>query len=424
MEKVILRECETYELEKIYRIIREGMAALGVKPRGKAMIKTNIVYAHRRYATYAYSDPRVIEAAVMALKDEPEVTEITIGERTAVTIPTKWVYREAGYDKIAKRQRIKLVAFDDDKKVEVPLKKSTLHKSLHLSKRFHTADFKLYVPKLKTHASTKMTCALKLNIGILDEKDRLMFHDWRLEEKIADLIEAGNPDFIVVDAVKIGQQGELVPVPRQLGAIVMGTNSVAVDTVCSQIMGFEPEEIKYLKLASERGFGPIKPEEIDVSGDFAIAELSERTHDLDRTFSDLTELDTPIRFYLGHHPDGPEICDGGCHNMLKTAFAIMEAANPGTLKAARPLAIVSGVYEGDVDGRGLPILFVGKCTEVKGKLSGKVRRFHGCPVIVPIFMVLAPLYLKVKNPYIDKVVINLPWDYLRSLASKAYNQIL
>ncbi|GEM_PF-2977974 len=51
MEKVVVRRCETYDKDFIKSMIREGMEELGFKPTGKAIIKPNTVYAHKRYAT-------------------------------------------------------------------------------------------------------------------------------------------------------------------------------------------------------------------------------------------------------------------------------------------------------------------------------------------------------------------------------------
>ena len=89
MEKVIVRKCEEYNKDAIKGIVREGMEELGYRPKGKVMIKPNIVYAHKRYAIHAYSHPSIIEAVVEELKAENAVTRVTIGERCAVTIPTR-----------------------------------------------------------------------------------------------------------------------------------------------------------------------------------------------------------------------------------------------------------------------------------------------------------------------------------------------
>lgn len=424
--KVIIRKCPDYDnLDRIRGIIREGIEGLGVKPHGKVLLKPNLIFAHRRYGKYGCTNPHIIESIIDVLGALPEVEKITIGERTAVTVPTRYTFNEAGYAYLAKKPKVDLCFFDEAKLVEVPLKKGTVHKSLHVARALAEADFKVWAPKLKHHASTKITNALKLNIGILDSKERLQGHDWHLEEKIADLYEVGHPDLVVDDAVLVGQQAELVPKPLNLGIMIMGTKGVAVDSVGARIIGFDPDDITHLKIARSRGWEPVSDDQIEIDTEVPMEELREKTIGFDRTYHDAREVDTPIRVYIGNRPEGTEICDTGCHNMIKTALAIMEGYSPGCLKKARPVAVVIGEYEGDVDGQGLPILLLGDCTKINGEVKGKTKRIGGCPLVVPVFMNYGAHYFKVPNPYLDPVAL-LPFPYYMgvSFLHKFKNRVL
>lgn len=420
MHKVILRRCEHYDPAAIRRIVREGMAELGVHPRGRLLIKPNVVFAHKRYGQHGYTRPEVLAGLVDALPLEG-ISDLVLGERTAVTIPTRFSFQNAGYSALKGQRGMRFCFFDEDAKVEVALKKGTLHTTLKLAKTFVEADFKIYVPKLKNHASTLLTCALKLNIGICDSNERLEYHDWRLEEKIADLYEAGNPDFIVVDAIEIGQQAELVPKPMHLGVLIMGTSGVAVDSVCARILGLRPDAVKHLKITRARGWEPVNDDDIEITGDVTLAELASRTARLDRTFNDLNEINFPVRQYFGFYPNGSDYCHTGCMSMLKTSFALMEAYHPGNLKIARPVTIVVGEYQGAIDGGGLPVILVGDCTKVSGGIcNGKIVRIRGCPVTVPFFMNAAAWHMGVKNPYLDTgAMISFPVSLMVSKVKKA-----
>lgn len=427
MERVVLRRCPDYSSKDlIKKIILEGIEELNIKPQGKILIKPNVVFAHKRYGRHGFTNPVILEALCEILGQNPEVKTITIGERTAVTIPTRYSFQQAGYYYLLKKPKVNFCYFEEDKKVPVELRKATLHKQLYLARTIVNSDFKIYAPKLKNHASTQITCALKLNIGILDSKERLNGHDYRLEEKIADLYEVGYPDFVVVDAIDIGQQGELVPKPLRLGTIVMGKNGLAVDTVCARILNLEPDNVKHIKILRERGWEPGSENDIEIKGDVTVEELKEKTKSLDRTFNDLREIDFPVKIYLGHYPGGNEICNTGCANMLKTCFAIMDANAPGCLKKARPISIVVGEYEGDVDGGDEAVILVGDCTKVTGTLKGKpIRRVKKCPVTVPFFMNTAAYYMGVKNPYFDiNALLLFPYYTLLSLSRKAIANLI
>lgn len=423
--KVIIRKCPEYDYDTIRGIVTEGIEELGAKPHGKVLLKPNLIFAHRRYGKHGCTNVTVMEAVIDILGENSEVDKITIGERTGVTVPTRYTFSEAGYGPFRKKPKVDICFFDEAKKVEVPLEKGTFHKSLKFAKALVDADYKVWAPKLKHHVSTKMTCALKLNIGICDSKERLLGHDWHLEEKIADLYEMGYPDLVVVDAVDVGEQNEVVSKPLHVGIIMMGTTGVAIDSVGARILGFDPNEIEHLRIARERGWEPVSDDQIDLVTEVPLEELQEKTKNLDRTFHDPRELDTPIRFYFGNHPGGKEICNTGCVNMIKSCLAVMDANSPGCLDSARPVAVVIGEYDGDVDGQGHPIILVGDCTEIGGKVTGKTKRVKGCPVLVPMFMIPGCMAFKTPNPYLDPVAMyTFPYHMARSYFQKLINQVL
>jgi uncharacterized protein (DUF362 family) len=422
--KVIIRSCPDYDdLDRIRGIVAEGMEELGAKPHGRVLLKPNIVFAHKRYGTHAYTNPKVMEAVIDVLAERPEVEKVIIGERTSVYVPTRYHFSQAGYGYLKKKPKVEVCFFDEDELVEVPFEKGTLHKSLKLSRTLVEADYKVYAPKLKSHVTSKITCALKLNIGICDQKERLDGHDYRLEEKIADLYEIGHPDLVVVDAVDVGQQSEIVPKPLRLGVIMMATSGVAVDSVGARLIGLDPENVVHLKTARSRGWEPVSDGQIEIKSDVPVEELQEKTKNFDWTFHKVEDLDTPIRFYLGNYPDGDDLCHGGCMNMIKSALAVMEAYSPGALEQARPVAMVIGEYEGDVDGRGYPILLIGDCTKIKGEVKGKTKRIKGCPVAIPFFVTPASYYCKMPGPYMDPApIIGYPYHFVVSYIKKLINR--
>ena len=98
---------------------------------------------------------------------------------------------------------------------------------------------------------------MKNYIGIQDDRHRLINHDHRLNEKIADLQYVIQPQFIAIDAIIAGEGRMLTPDAVRADLIIMGNNQVAFDAVCSAIIGVDPREVDHIRLASERGFGTI-----------------------------------------------------------------------------------------------------------------------------------------------------------------------
>jgi len=424
MEKypVLLKEVVGYDRNKCREAIRQGMKELKAKPRGKVFVKPNVIFAHKRYGTDGYTNRAVLGALLEELSEMSEVERIILGEHCAVTVPTRYAFSEAGYNEFKKIPKVRFVYIEESPKVFVDLKKATIHKTLPIARDMYEADYKIWVPKLKHHATAKITCALKLNLGILDSRTRLHGHDFRLEEKIADLYEAGHPDFIVVDAIKIGQQAELVPKLKQINCLMMGTKGVAIDSVGARILGFKSEEVNHLRIARERGWEPTTDDKIEIKGDLTLEQCRERVGVLDRTFHDPRELDMPIKVYIGKYMKDGHICETGCWNMIDTTLSIFNAYDPGCLKKAKPISCVIGEYEGDVDGKGHLIVLIGSCAKIKGKAKGFKIRIPGCPVLVPFFFVPAPLLFGLKSPYLDPgALLPFPYFFAVSYLNKGIN---
>jgi uncharacterized protein (DUF362 family) len=90
----------------------------------------------------------------------------------------------------------------------------------------------------------------------------------RATERLAELAALLMPRFSVIDGFS-GMQGEgpRHGVHMPLGTVIAGNNPVAVDAVAASLMGFEPMEIGYLRLAQAMGLGVADLSAITVVGD-------------------------------------------------------------------------------------------------------------------------------------------------------------
>lgn len=395
--RVIIRKCDTYDRDQIQGIIAEAMADLGAKPAGRILIKPNVVTANRDYIHHSYTEPAVVAAMVNALRGIPGADNITLGESGAIGMPTRMFFKESGFRELSKQLGVPLVDFNEQQTREVTLSRAKLHKTLLVAKSLYEADYKIWMPKLKFHIVTDFTNALKLNIGITTHKERFCYHDDRLHEKIVDLLEIGYPDLVVTDAVTIGKGFESSPYPAHLGAMIIADDPIAADVAAAHIMNYDPEKVRFLIEARDRGYGSLDINDIDISGDITVEELAGRTRGIYSPFQDLNKLETPLKFYEGVNRETGNACYGGCVCSIKGVLGTAEKRFDGNLKAARPGAIVMGYYDGDVIHPGQPVALIGKCAGVSGKLeAGKIIRFKGCPVKVAdlIFFMLPRFGLK------------------------------
>jgi uncharacterized protein (DUF362 family) len=416
--RVILRSCDSYNVDVISNIIRESISDLDCRIKGKVFVKPNVVTANIRYIHHSYTNPSVVEAALRVLK-EFNVEGITVGESGGYGTPSRLFLKEAGYYEMAKRTGVNVIDLNEHALVKVPLEKGVCHKEILLSKHIRDADFKVWMPKLKYHVFASITNVLKLNVGILAHKERMLYHDYRIHEKIVDLLEPGYPDLVVSDAIDTTYGAEAAPYAVRLGALIIADHPLAADVIAAHIMGYRPEEIQHLRIASERDYGSLKLEDIALLGDADLEELRAKPKGKPRLFQVLSELDTPIKFHSGYAPDTDIICDGGCKGAVKGCLGSIEKYTPGSLKKAKKGAIITGIYKDDVIMPDGPVLLVGDCTMVEGKLEAKnTYHIRGCPVDTRKLFGKVPNLFGMPNPMHD---IRGTILYIINSLEKGYN---
>jgi uncharacterized protein (DUF362 family) len=277
--KVLIMQCDAYDPDRIAGIIKDGMEELGVVPFGRILLKPNVVLAHPRFFPNAYTRGEFLDGVVAAVKSRAaSIKEIAVGERSGITVPTRFNFKNAGYPEVIKKYGIKTYYFDECKHVPVPLKNAqALRKTVYIPQPVTRCDFLINLPKFKAHPWCRLTLSLKNFIGLQDDRHRLLDHNQFLEHKIADLQEVIKPKFIAIDGIVAGQKMMLTPTPFPLGAIIMGTNSCAVDTVGCHMVRVNPGELVHLRYAAQRGYGPMALDQIDVVGDYPLEEVQRRT---------------------------------------------------------------------------------------------------------------------------------------------------
>jgi uncharacterized protein (DUF362 family)/ferredoxin len=131
-------------------------------------------------------------------------------------------------------------------------------------KRFHVpAQLEdaclINLPVLKTHVVSGMSLAMKNLMGLLPREDRRTMHTRGIQQCIVDMNLGLKPDLNIVDG-SVGQdeEGPLYGRRADLGVLVAGRDSLAVDLVCCQIVGVDPLTIGHLRLGLEQ-IGPRQP---------------------------------------------------------------------------------------------------------------------------------------------------------------------
>jgi len=227
------------------------------------------------------------------------------------------------------------------------------------------ANIIINVPVMKTHDVFPATLGLKNMKGILQENDKKRFHIWGLAQCIVDLNKLVLPSLTVLDGT-IGMEG-LGPTrgtPVNSGLIISSFDTLAADTVASLVMGIEPEEIEYIKLASEQGLGCADVSRIEVRG--------KQIDEVRRPFNRVTLEENKYR------EKGVAIYEkgscSGCKHTIEHLVVSLE--RKGKLNLLKPYTIMFGqtvTPPGTYKGR---LIKFGSCTK---KYRDKGDYIPGCP---------------------------------------------
>jgi uncharacterized protein (DUF362 family) len=473
--RVFLFDCPEYDAARIQTLVRTAMEALDLRPSGRTLVKPNLVCAGEPFA-HAYTRPEVVEGVLGALKDreakDRPMTDFAVGERCAITIPTRMVFREAGYEPMLERAGARKICFDEVPQVEIPLRhEGRLRDYLFTPEPVAQADFFVNCPKFKAHPWTTVTFSMKNYIGIQDDRHRLIDHDHALNRKVADLQYIIQPQLVVIDAIIAGEGRMLTPIPRNLNLLIVGNNQVAIDAIGCSIIGVDPMTVEHIRLAHERGFGPIARDAIRLEGDVPLEEAQRRATGFQVGLVRVEKYfeGTSIQAYAGPPPQSAtdDYCWGGCPGVMEEVIEILRLADEHCDRKLPRLHLVFGRYEGALDvGYGEKVVFVGDCVEWDGKLEGelvqirskyvereeldphaashqdvyarmlkmanKVRelktkpwiRLDGCPVSIGELIILLAELGGINNPYFDRrAVVGFNRAYLEWRATDVWRRI-
>jgi uncharacterized protein (DUF362 family) len=254
---VYLDAIRRYDVGAIERSLSRGLDALSVDLAGMktALVKPNIVVAASPKSGVV-THPAVVEAIVRVLRARG-FREITIADGPGVGLDVERVMKVTGYAALAERLGVRLVNMNTAERRARPWKYGTVGVPAMLE------DVDLYVnaPKLKTHGYTTVTLSIKNHKGMLSESDKKLDHQLGLHDPLVQQAKLAPPGLIVADGI-VGVEGDgpLHGRPVRSAIFAVGTNLLEVDATLARLMGFDPREIKHLRIAEAEGLGTMSPD--------------------------------------------------------------------------------------------------------------------------------------------------------------------
>ncbi|MGD8396044.1 MAG: DUF362 domain-containing protein [Candidatus Eiseniibacteriota bacterium] len=129
----------------------------------------------------------------------------------------------------------------------------------------------IHLPTMKTHVFTTITGAMKNAFGGLLHRQRHWTHSV-IHETLVDLLMIQKEIHPGILAVTDGHVIGSGPGPRCMqirpgGYLLASADQVAVDAVAAKMMGFDPLELRFIRLAHEKGLGVGDVKDIEIVGE-------------------------------------------------------------------------------------------------------------------------------------------------------------
>ena len=271
---VALVPCSRYDDSEVESALRKAVEQTGgldfINPGMRIAVKLNLVTAMKP-ETAATVHPSVVCALARILRDRG--AEVVFGDGPGGIYSS--AYLRVVYDVCGIRSAEQFGAKlnDDFSVMDADFPEAVMAKRFPYTAYLSKADAIIDLCKLKTHAMTGMTCAVKNLFGSVPGTSKPEFH-YRFPRAedfanvLVDLYEYSKPRLCICDAV-IGMEGNgpTQGTPRKIGCLIASRNGHLLDAVAADLIGFKPADIPTRKAAMERGLLPEDMSSISLYGD-------------------------------------------------------------------------------------------------------------------------------------------------------------
>ena len=273
--KVALIKCDSYDLNKVKSAINRGIDLLGgidsfIKDGDKILLKPNLLASESAEKSVT-THPIVFEAIISILQEkakEKNIEKISYGDSPGIGKGIS-VAQKSGISEVAERLKIEYADFDEP--IGISFNEGIKEKSFTIAKPITEADTIISLPKLKSHALTVMTGAVKNQFGCIPGFRKAEYHlklpDFDdFSTMLLDLNKLISPKLYIMDGITAMEgNGPRSGNPRKLNVLLLSSDAVALDYVASKIISFDYNSIPTIKMGFKLGFS--NKENIEIVGD-------------------------------------------------------------------------------------------------------------------------------------------------------------
>lgn len=298
-------------LDKTFQIFPEILSK--IKDSKRIFIKISIDHLYQ----YHYIDIDLLQLILEYIRRLNQNANVFVMENNLHGNFTRLLANQTGIVKICKQHKAKFLYLEEKKVTTVAIGKPEDRYRIQfpemlLEQLIAERNDCLYlnIASLRTNYLTKMAGALFNQIGLLSKLSLPFLHSIHVHNIIPYLYQYIKPDFTILDANVVLEHGMFQPeslIDKHtvfINRLISGTDTVAVDRVGGECLGYRTDEIEHLKIAIENGYGEGHLHRIDIKGNLPKSKRKLQ-YELE-----LAQLPQKMDIVIGEDKNGIEDCLG------------------------------------------------------------------------------------------------------------------
>lgn len=257
---VAVVRCESYEESAVHEAVGKGLGLIGgaerfARPGERVLLKPNVLVGSSPDASVT-THPAVFAAVARHL--QAAGVTLTYGDSPGFGNPEA-AARKSGLSDIASELGIPFADFTNGRPLHYP--QGRLIKQFFLANGALDADGIVSLPKMKTHALTRMTGAIKNQFGCVVGMRKGEFHMRmpdidRFCSMLVDLNLALPCRLYIMDGiVAMEGNGPRNGDPRPMNVLLFSSDPVALDATAARMMSLDPALVGTITTGQEYGLG-------------------------------------------------------------------------------------------------------------------------------------------------------------------------
>ena len=270
--RVVIVECTEYGQEIVSQAVKRGIDLLGgigqfARKNETLLLKPNLLAGDLPEKSVT-THPAVFRAVANIFGNHG--IKMIYGDSPAMGSTLKAAHK-SGLKTVADELNIPLSDFKNSQKVHYP--RALVARHLTLARTVLEADGIINICKMKTHALTGITGAIKNCFGcvpgFLKEEYHLKMKDIHLFcSMLVDIAAFVKPRLHIMDGIMAMEgNGPRSGNNKKMNVLLFSTDPVALDSVFCQLINLDPLYVPYLKIGQNSGLGICIPENIKIVGD-------------------------------------------------------------------------------------------------------------------------------------------------------------